>query len=243
MSDNGQPPADGTTRELLAILVSVISLAAVIVFGLVAIFSSHKDQAKDVLTAVLPMIGTWVGTVLAFYFTKQNFEAAARSVQDIAKQVSSRDKLKAVPAQSKMIKIADMFSKQDPIDQEKLVDVLKQLDSVNKGDRIPVLTSAKAVKYIIHRSMIDRYLTDKAAGPAGQGNLTFGDMFKDRTDLQELFARSFATIKPNASLADAQIAMENVADCEDVFVTAQGGRQDEVLGWITDNIIQANLRA
>lgn len=242
-----QPPSDGKTREFLAILVTITALAGVLILGAISIFASkdsgRADAAKNVLTIVLPLIGTWVGTVLAFYFTKANFEAAAQSVAAMAKQVSGQEKLKAVPVQSKMIARDKMFFKTDPIDQLKIADVLQELENAKKGDRIPVLTSKNAAKYIMHRSILDRYLAEKGSGASGTANLTFADLFRDKPDFQQLFASSFATVKPDATLADAQSAMESVKGCEDVFVTAQGGRDNEVLGWITDNIIQENLRA
>jgi len=246
MPDDPQsPPTDGKTREFLAITVSLVSLVGVIFLGTAAIFAGtgHADSAKNVLSMLLPLIGTWVGTVLAFYFTKANFEAASRSVQDIAMKVSSQDKLKAVPVQSKMIKLADMFFMPDPINAKTILDVLAALEKEKRGDRIPVLTSTKAVKYIIHRSLLDRYLAGKAAAGVVLNTITIDTMFKEKPDQEQLFARSFATIKPDASLAEAQAAMESVKDCEDVFVTSQGGRQDDVVGWVTDNIIQENLRA
>ncbi len=252
MPENLQQPSDGKTREFLAITVSLAALAGVIVLSItiIAVAGNQRLEAsKTVLSTVLPLIGTWIGTVLAFYFTKENFESAQRSVQDIAKQASSQDKLKAVPVQSKMIKLADMFSVLDPVGPQTISNVLTALETAKKGDRIPVLTANKVIKYIIHRSLLDRYLAEKAGAPAtvppapALSALTFTDFFKDKPDMEQLFARSFATIKPDGTLADAQAAMESVKDCEDVFVTSQGGRQDDVVGWVTDNIIQENLRA
>ena len=245
MPNDTQVPLPGKTREFLAITFSVVSLLGVVGLGVATIYANEDqaESAKNVLSTLLPMIGTWVGTVLAFYFSKENFEAAARKVQDIAGQVG-QEKLKSVPVQSKMIALDKMFFKTDPIDQQKLLDVLRELVNAKRGDRIPVLTSTNAVKYIIHRSLIDRYLAEKTAAPgAALDTLTFDNMFDEKPDQKQLFERSFATIKPDASLADAKAAMESVKDCEDVFVTSQGGRQDAVLGWITDNIIQENLRA
>ena len=241
-----QTPSDGKTREFLAITVTLVSLAGALALGFTVILIG-KDQAravvpKDVLSTMLPLLGTWVGTVLAFYFSKANFEAAAQSVAAMAKQVSGQDKLKTVPVQSKMITRDKMFFKTDPVDGLKIADVLKELETTGKGDRIPVLTKTNAAMYIIHRSILDRYLADKGSGAGGTGNLIFTDLFTEKPDFQQLFARSFATVKADATLADAQTAMESVKDCEDVFVTSQGGRQDEVVGWITDNIIQENLK-
>lgn len=242
-----QTPSDGKTREFLAITVTLAALGGVIALGITVVLvagnQAKADASKNVLSTLLPLIGTWVGTVLAFYFSKANFEAAAQSVAAMAKQVTGQERLKTVPVQSKMITRDKMFFKPDPIDGLKIADVLKDLETAKKGDRIPVLTSTNAIKYIMHRSILDRYLADKGSSAGGTANLTFADLFKDKPDFQQLFSRSFATVKPDATLADAQSAMESVKDCEDVFVTAQGGRDNEVLGWITDNIIQENLRA
>src|SRR5689334_7338076 len=107
-----QTPSDGKTREFLAITVTLASLVGVIALGItVILLGKNKDQsvvAKDVLSTMLPLIGTWVGTVLAFYFSKANFEAAQQSVAAMAKQVSGQEKLKSIPVSSKMIKIGDM---------------------------------------------------------------------------------------------------------------------------------------
>src|SRR5437660_837167 len=37
------------------------------------------NTAQYVLTAVLPVVAAWVGTVLAFYFGRENYESAAKS--------------------------------------------------------------------------------------------------------------------------------------------------------------------
>lgn len=245
MPDDNQPPSDGKTREFLAITVSVLSL--LMAFGLainaMRVNKENADQANRVLATLLPLIGTWVGTVLAFYFTKANFESAARSVADMAKQVSSQDKLKSASVQSKMIPRDKMFFKTDPIDNLTLASVLTDLQNAGKGDRIPVLTDKNAPKYIIHRSMLDRYIAEKATSGGDVKTLTFASLFADKPDFKTLFASSFATVKPDVTLADVQAAMEGVKNCEDVFVTSQGTPNDEVIGWITDNIIQQYLQA
>src|SRR5512132_965473 len=53
------------------------------------------DMAKYILATVLPVVAGWVGTVLAFYFGKENFEAGTRSVADAAKALTSKEKLAA----------------------------------------------------------------------------------------------------------------------------------------------------
>ncbi len=239
-------PTDNKVREFLALTVSLVSLAGVIALGIAVIWKDQQNgPAKDVLTIVLPLFGTWVGTVLAFYFSKENFESAARSVSNMAKEISAKGNLKSIGVRDKMIPRDSMFFKVLPIDQIKISDLIAELEKKNKGDRIPVLTANNLPKYIIHRSMLDKFLADSARGAGGQNvsTLTMGDLFKAQPDLEKLFATSFATVKADATLDDAKTAMEQTKHCEDVFVTADGSPNTEVLGWITDNIIQANLQA
>src|SRR5271155_1830489 len=91
-------PNDGTisssdwksTRFWLAIGVTVISVVAVSSLAGLIIHNSKDQQdaarsAQNVLGSVLPLLGTWVGTILAYYFSKENFEAATKSVTEMAK--------------------------------------------------------------------------------------------------------------------------------------------------------------
>ena len=43
-------------------------------------------------------------------------------------------------------------------------------------------------------------------------------------------------------MAAGHSAASGKKSCEDVFVTSGGAKTDELLGWVTDNIIQANLQ-
>src|SRR5204862_7355341 len=53
------------------------------------------DMAKYVLATILPVVAGWVGTVLAFYYGKENFEAGTKSVTTAAQALTSKDKLDA----------------------------------------------------------------------------------------------------------------------------------------------------
>src|SRR5262245_15336751 len=76
---------------------SVIWLVCMSILGLISAHFSGNDEFvknwKDITGILLPVIGTWIGTVLAFYFTKENFEAANRSVQSMVGRISLQDQL------------------------------------------------------------------------------------------------------------------------------------------------------
>src|SRR5713226_1358319 len=115
MSDsaNGPPNEWKSARFWLAIGVTIVSIIAVAVLAMQVIdHAKDKDiagNAQNVLNSVLPLLGTWVGTILAYYFSKENFEAATKSVTELAKQITPQEKLKAALAKDKMIVPGSMF--------------------------------------------------------------------------------------------------------------------------------------
>ena len=74
-------------RARLGMYVVIGSSLGVIILGIVVMVAAWhggkdspvKETAQLLFTSMLPLLGTWVGTVLAFYFTKDSLEAASRT--------------------------------------------------------------------------------------------------------------------------------------------------------------------
>ena len=71
--------ADQDTRNKIAFWITLGGMIGVTILGIVVIGfaeqgQSRSDAARLVFGSLLPLLGTWVGTVLAFYFAKANFE-------------------------------------------------------------------------------------------------------------------------------------------------------------------------
>jgi hypothetical protein len=96
-------------------------------------------------------------------------------------------------------------------------------------NRVPFLDAAKLPKYIVHRSAITEHLADNGA----REDLTLADLLTDAAQ-RELVENSFATIRGDATLAEAAAAMRLVPNCRDVFVTEDGTRNTPVIGWLTN---------
>jgi len=234
-------------RNVLALIILIFSIAGVLTIGITVVIQK-PDNATVVMTAVLPLLGTWVGTILAYYFSKENFEAATRSVTELAKQITPQEKLRSTPAKEKMIPKDKMYFEQVTAGTTpaniKLMDVLNRLVAANKGRRIPFLNEQDHPLYVIHRSMVDKFLADNAlsASPADPKTLTLQNLL-DSPELKSRVDKSFAVIKEAATLADAKTAMDAIPDCQDVFVTKTGNTNEPILGWITNVIIEDNSRA
>src|ERR1043166_6835732 len=103
MATDDKSQADTGFRVALAKTVTALALIAILAIAsfiiLVAAISAlyqpspekmekFFDISKYVLGVLLPVIGAWVGTVLAFYFGQVNFEAASKSAANLVRQLS-----------------------------------------------------------------------------------------------------------------------------------------------------------
>jgi hypothetical protein len=231
-------------REWLATIVVVVSLVAVALLGVMSTRKGDAGAAKDILTMILPMIGTWVGTVLAFYFGKEQLEAATRSVTAIARELTPEEKLRSLKVATKMIPRAEVKVFTEEPDKLKLLDAIAELDKAKKGNRLPILTTDGRPFQVIHRSIIDRFIAKSAAAGKTVDELralTLADLLQD-SDFKDLSKGTFAIVAQTATLADAKRAMESLPWCQDVFVSQSGASAEPVVGWVTNAIIEANSR-
>jgi len=227
-------------RHVLALGITILSLIGVVVLAVVIITSkTEQPQANLVLTSVLPLIGTWVGTVLAFYFSKASLETATQSVATIARQLSPEDKLKSKPVKEAMIARAQMHIEQPGFN---LRAALTWLTAENRG-RVPVLDANDLPQFVVHRSVIDQFLAKNAlaAHPVDPNTLTLTELLAD-TDLGPQIRDSFGLVAENATLGDAKTSMDASQFRQDVFITKTGMRTEPVLGWITNIILEDNSR-
>ena len=242
---NGPPSEWKTARFWLAIGFSGMTLLGVIVMSIVIVrYAADKTEAaRTVFNAILPLLGTWVGTILAFYFSKENFEAATKSVTDLASKITPQEKLKSTPVKDVMITKDQMFVKTVPADQINLDQALRELDSSNKGNRIPVLTSDGRPVYVVHRSLIDKFLSQEARKPKPRDpkTLTLQDMLDEDPQVKRI-AEAFDTVREDANLSDAKEKMDLIPDCQDIFVTKAGTKTEPLIGWITNVIVQQNSK-
>jgi hypothetical protein len=248
-SANGGP-SDTSFRHWIALGITIVGVFGVVALGWIAIQTASSpgattsNVAREVLGTVLPVIGTWVGTVLAFYFGNENFAVASRASASLVSQLSPAQRLqsKSVSDPNVMIPLASMFYETGPAANVNLSKARNDLKAAGKGDRIPVLDANKWPLLVVHLSTIDKYMTDQALkGTQNLSALTLQDMLND-PQIAKALAASFATVKQTATLADAKAAMDAFDTCQDVFVTATGSSKEPVIGWITNTIIEDNSK-
>jgi CBS domain-containing protein len=238
-----------STIGLGAIALVMVVGAAVISINVKGQETLFVDVTRQVFTALLPLLGTWVGTVLAFYFSKDNYQAASESMRATFKEVRE-DRLKTVFVRDEMRRTDDMTKIAWPSTQDVAKnlqdDVLKVLDKPGVS-RLPLLDDKKKGRGIVHESLIFRFVTHLTQSRAGATapdlkKATFADFLAHNT-VNKMVVESVAYVPLAATLAQAKAAMEQqerVAGvaCRDVFVTQNGRNDEEVLGWLTETRIE-----
>jgi hypothetical protein len=238
-----QSPRDAAqlddTRKRLALSVTAWGMLSVAAISITAIasaaFSTETSAtAMSVLTAVLPLIGTWVGTVLAFFFARENFDAASRASERL---LAGRTDRPALDVARKPQDIRDMNITGQSDDAIQILAIRTALDNMGHH-RIPLMTdNKKKVRYVVHRQPLETYMLNHPAQPAA----TLAELLASEQGDQ--IRDSIAFINEKATLAEAKVAMEARPSCQDVFITQGGSRDGEVLGWLTNNALQRALEA
>ena len=236
------PAAPVGARNTLAFGITAISIVGIILLGIVIILTSADQQrsetAKTLMATVLPLFGSWVGTVLAFYFSRENFESANRSVAALVKQITPEEKLQSIPVKEVMLPKDKLYFKRLPADQLKLVETRDEMKKL-KRNRLPILDADDHPKYMIHVSAINEYLASQALikPPVDLNSLTLQKLLDDDAELKQLFETAFAVVKEDVNLAICKQAMDLIQGCQDIFVTKNGKRDEPILGWLTNVMI------
>jgi hypothetical protein len=114
--------------------------------------------------------------------------------------------------------------------------------------RIPILNDKGAVKYIIHQSMLYKFISEKSiesmkvGGPPFNVGTSSLEDFLQFPEMGELVEKSIAFVSAKATLGDAKTAMEKTKNCQDVFVTENGKSEEPIIGWLPNTEISKHTR-
>src|SRR5262249_27989511 len=102
-------PAETTEIARWVLIVSGGGIAVVAGFALWGARGSSEfpRTTQMVFNALLPLFGTWVGTVLAYYFSRKNFESASQSVERLV-TLTTEQKLGQLSVGKEMLRLADI---------------------------------------------------------------------------------------------------------------------------------------
>ncbi|MEA5528262.1 hypothetical protein VB638_01430 [Dolichospermum sp. UHCC 0684] len=238
---------DARNRENIAFGVLIASIVAILLVSATAIFSTTDAKERSlvsqrVMDSTLPLYGTWVGTILAFYFSRNAFEAASSATDrnaTVFQQVRS-DLVSAAPPDNKLANISlkslanGLVFSQDNLNNP-LEDVLKDLNSKNRYRTIVVDKTTKNYVNLVYKVNVSAFLEQRQSGTTPQPTL---QNYLDWRKEQGKQCQPIVVFLPEtATLADAEAKMKETLGCRDVIVTTDGQKTSPVVAYVTDNEI------
>jgi hypothetical protein len=222
-----------STRDTIALVVIAVGVLGVVVISVVAIgFATDANRpamARLVFTATLPLLGTWVGTVLAFYFARENLETATQSTIQLTRGLTSETPVRDVMIPAS--KITAFPVADDAAARATALASLSMAMTNASRHRIPILDTAGRVLYVLHDSTVAAYCLQVGEDPSTTTK-TLDDLLGDAASSAAVLATGF--VRADATVADARAAMQAIPGCNDVFVTQGGGKDDPIIGWLTN---------
>jgi hypothetical protein len=240
---------DARNRERIGLGVLIASIGAVLVIsGIVVWKGNDKETSQNVMNATLPLYGTWVGTILAFYFSRNAFESASTASSrnaEIYNQfarglVSGASAPDNTLAKISLKSLANglIFSENDQA--KPLNNVVADMVSKERYKVIVVDAEKKYVDLIsrINASAFLASAGSNSAQPANVNSPSTPPSIKDYLDWRK---NQGAKVQPivvylpeTATLADADAKLKETPGCRDVIVTSDGNPTSPVVVYVTD---------
>lgn len=205
----------------------------------------RKETLQWVTTSTFPMISTWVGTVLAFYFSSGAFTTAAKASQStnegyqrLVERTTATLALGAGATKGDLEKlknrklsdeITGLTFAENKLDSS-LQDVIDKFRSHSRS-RLLIINPDKTFRTIVQLPNILEFLVPQSQTKTA-ANITLKEYLASRpkgTALPVIFERKDTT------LYDAFKSMqENSPACRDLLVTETGNQNEPVLAYLTD---------
>jgi len=177
-----------------------------------------------------------VGTVLAYYFSRKNFETASQSVERMV-TLTTDQRLAQLSVDEEMLKPSDITLCRISVGMTLADFTLRSLRGSFTGQvtRLPIVDEKGVVSYILHQSGLFKFVADQAlAGksPAEIEKLTLKDLVQE-AEVKDWVA-NIAYTSEGSTVAEAKRKMELQAGCQDLVVTRTGAKTEPMLGWMTN---------
>ena len=227
------------------LIISVIVLATIGIFVADIVFSCKDPNYEDfkmTTQTLIPLWGTWVGIVLAFYYGKSNFDQVTASYKKVIDKLSPNEKL----AQMSIDKVMIPFQRMEVMDYEEALDqtlgAILASKKFEKYSRFAFVDSHQILRKMIHRKNLTQYITDQI----GEGNsnplaITFAQFLEDSenatADQKTKWGFQSVFIPECSNMLDAKRAIFSIPHNRDVFVTQNGLPDEAIIGLVTDEDI------
>ncbi len=231
MAEN-KKTSNGGPRSILAYGTLIFSALAITILAGYAI-ARDPTNTMTVFNIVLPVFASWVGTILAFYFGRENFESANQQVRELVQQLTPEQRAEA-PVTSIMRPLIDTVHFQIPEgkgDQDVKLSELSDKLAPDNISRLPIIDADKKPKYMIHDSSIDKYI---AGGGKQEDTLENFIATQKNAGFEFGLNKGFVVVSEQTTIAAAKRKMEETRPCQDIFITKDGSPDEPLTGWISN---------
>ena len=209
----------------------------------IAIVSLHKDDSPDysiISQTLIPIWATWIGTILAFYFGKENLDSATKSYREVIKRLTPEEKMATLYIEDEMLPFDEIVSLDFETQKGRPIQEILDNREFKEYHRY-VFFDNKHLKKVIDRSLFLEFINmelNKTQDMEYVNKLTFEDMLTTSDEsIQKKLNKALVYVLPTDTLLDAKNKVERISGHLDIFVTATGDLNGEVLGMITNNMI------
>jgi hypothetical protein len=199
--------------------------------------AASADAASKAFNTILPVLASWVGTVLAFYFSSANQEHTNDILDKAISRASGANTIApSAPVSEKMIPQAKIHGLQDLKDRKPADIPISELQRKFEG-KLPngaavtrlIFVENGVFKFVLHASTLNSFVVH--AKPAE--NATFEDLLKYE-DLANQISKLVVFVSAASTLAAAKMALERVSGAQDIIVTTTGNATEPMLGWLSN---------
>lgn len=233
-------------RNIIALIITGFVVGITIIIAIYLLFCTKDPNLDFIGKSLLPLWGTWIGTVLAFYFGKANFEAASKSYQDVIKTLTPDEKIAQLSVKEIMIPFEKIQFLAYEIEKDISISNILSYERFKNFNRYAIFEKNNIFKYMIHRSTFYQFIYQKVDEKKDNEEirkLILQDLINESNiEIKSMLLKGYNFISINSNLLDVKKAMEALPECQDVFVTETGKATEPVLGLITNNIIMEKTR-
>lgn len=235
--------ADGHTllrRRLAPLVIGIGTLGILIVAVAVLVGISTRPGAQPpdesvylgIFSSVIPVFATWVGAVIAFYFSNESFRQAAEASGALKGDASDSEPITSPTRMIPLEKITH-YELKASVDPTTNKEVLEDPANVSYGTISPLFSAAVSrVIILTPNKRAVRIIREKLVPAGMDANATLARYFAHDQNASD--SLNFKTIPETATVGEAR-AMKSLYKLADIFVTKTGGVDEPIRGWVPDD--------
>lgn len=229
----GVDPNEATRSRLAPLVIGIgttgIVVTAIAVIIMLGLQDADENTYLGIFSTVVPVFATWVGAVIAFFFTNESFREAARASNALRGDPTDEEPVTAPHRMIPIDKISGITLPEAPSGDDRkplaLADAIKLKDI--RAEISPTVTRViifdrPRFPVLIIRKKLTEQLTD---------DQTVGDY--RAADTHAADAVNFRFIPETATVGQARQVLKTYGTV-DLFVSPTGRPDEPISGWLTD---------